>query len=645
MNQGARLRGGALIARARRDPAGGGANVANDLAWSRATGPQRAVTYLICTNPRSGSWLLSEGLAATSLAGNPREWFNILEEQQHRARWRMDSPTDLPYPTYLRMARKQSTSSNGVSGIKLHYYQFAELPRRMDAIGGLSGLTADALMRRLFPRARYIWLTRRDKVRQAISFLLAASTDEWWAIEGAAAGPRAEGAAEPEFDPKAIARLERTFTSRDSDWQAFFARIGVTPYVLVYEDLARDYRGTIARVLDWLAVPGAADVNIPPPRLKRQSDGRNEDWLARYAAVKRESGVLGAGVAPDDTGPDDTGSPLQARIREIRETVPDAWRDWIARSKLLQTDDEAIAEVLVGNGYSRSCAAAEVGRAASDPYLRAAARVHQRLRKGGSLLDIQAQLARLDSRAQAVDRRAGLSREEFRDRYYAAGRPVIIVGLTTGWKAMTAWTPEYLKAAAGAQMAEVMTGRDADPDYERHPDRHRTQMRLADYVDLVYSGRATNDYHMVAGNRFLQQPAARPFWADFAAFPEYLRPAAAGRQSFLWFGPAGTVTPLHHDPSNILLAQVRGRKRVRLVPAAQWQHVYNSSGVFSDVDADRPDLARHPRFGQATVIDVVLEPGEVLFVPVGWWHHVRALDVSMTISFTNFIFPNQFTWE
>jgi hypothetical protein len=43
-------------------------------------------TYIICTNPRSGSWLLSEGLASTSLAGNPREWFNTLEEQQHRAR-------------------------------------------------------------------------------------------------------------------------------------------------------------------------------------------------------------------------------------------------------------------------------------------------------------------------------------------------------------------------------------------------------------------------------------------------------------------------------------------------------------------------------------------------------------------------------
>src|ERR1700693_1244971 len=102
-------------------------------------------TYIICTNPRSGSWLLSEGLASTSLAGNPREWFNILQEQQHRARWRMNYSTDLSYEAYLALARAESTTSNGISGIKLHYYQFAELPKKMETIQKLRGLTAAQL--------------------------------------------------------------------------------------------------------------------------------------------------------------------------------------------------------------------------------------------------------------------------------------------------------------------------------------------------------------------------------------------------------------------------------------------------------------------------------------------------------------------
>ena len=65
-------------------------------------------TYIICTNPRSGSWLLSEGLASTSVAGNPREWFIRIEEQQYRARWRMGHSTDLSYAGYLGLAKAES---------------------------------------------------------------------------------------------------------------------------------------------------------------------------------------------------------------------------------------------------------------------------------------------------------------------------------------------------------------------------------------------------------------------------------------------------------------------------------------------------------------------------------------------------------
>ena len=72
------------------------------LAWTSPGG-----AYIVCTNPRSGSWLLSDGLARTGVAGNPREWFNVMEEQQHRARFRMDNASDLGFPTYLRIARAQ----------------------------------------------------------------------------------------------------------------------------------------------------------------------------------------------------------------------------------------------------------------------------------------------------------------------------------------------------------------------------------------------------------------------------------------------------------------------------------------------------------------------------------------------------------
>ena len=231
------------------------------------------------------------------------------------------------------------------------------------------------------------------------------------------------------------------------------------------------------------------------------------------------------------------------------------------------------------------------------------------------------------------------------DRYYAANRPVIIQDLMTDWRAMTAWTPDYLKSVAGDETVEVMTGRNSDPKYERNGRKHRTEMRFADYIDTVYSGKVTNDYYMVANNAFFQRPQTQPLLKDFTVFPEYLKPATVARQCFLWFGPAGTVTPLHYDTSNILMAQVAGRKRYRLIPSSQLQCVYNSEGVFSDVDCENPDLNRYPKFRNVSIIDVVVEAGEVLFLPVGWWNYVRALDVSMTVSFTNFVFPNYFKWE
>jgi LPS sulfotransferase NodH len=620
----------ARLRRRRHVPVRSSGNVTlQDPRWMPQT-----VSYIICTNPRSGSWLLSEGLASTSLAGNPREWFNIVEEQQHRARWRMNHSTDLSYAAYLGLARAKSTTENGISGIKLHYYQFAELPIKIEAINKSSQLTAAETMAWLFPRARYIWLTRRDKVRQAISYLLASSTDNWWTIEGAKPNKRDGSTDDPEFDPDAIAHWKRVFVENDAKWQACFKDNHIEPLIIHYEDLVSDRPGTIINILKWLEVPEADAVHIPAPRLKRQSNARNEEWLKRYETVKDAGGNAMRGSVSDVTD----GS------RSNRDRIPNAWKQWIARSTILETHENAIIEVLTNNGYSHSSALAEVRKAASDPYVLGGVRAQQQLTKAATLLNIQVQLARLNSQAKFIERRHNLSRDEFRDRYYAANRPVIMQHLMNNWKARTVWTPDYLKSVAGNRIVEVMTGRNADPKYEMNGQKHRTAMRFANYVDMVYSGKVTNDYYMVANNGFLQLPEAQRLLQDFTAFPEYLNPATDGKQCFLWFGPAGTVTPLHHDTSNILLAQVTGRKLYRLIPASQWQYVSNSSGVFSDIDGEKPDLESYPEFRNATAIDVVVEPGEVLFMPVGWWHCVRALEVSMTVTFTNFVFPNHFTW-
>ena len=91
------------------------------------------------------------------------------------------------------------------------------------------------------------------------------------------------------------------------------------------------------------------------------------------------------------------------------------------------------------------------------------------------------------------------------------------------------------------------------------------------------------------------------------------------------------------------MAQVTGRKRIRMVSPANLPLVYNHRHCFSRVDLDNVDYAEFPDFRDAHVIDLELNPGELLFLPVGWWHHVVALDASITITFTNFRGTNDFT--
>ena len=92
---------------------------------------RRAATrsYIICTNPRSGSWLLSDGLSSTARAGHPREWFNVNQERTIRSDWDARNRGRMAFTHYVRHILERGTTGNGVFGLKLHYYQLCLLVR------------------------------------------------------------------------------------------------------------------------------------------------------------------------------------------------------------------------------------------------------------------------------------------------------------------------------------------------------------------------------------------------------------------------------------------------------------------------------------------------------------------------------------
>jgi ribosomal protein L16 Arg81 hydroxylase len=325
--------------------------------------------------------------------------------------------------------------------------------------------------------------------------------------------------------------------------------------------------------------------------------------------------------------------------------LTDGWRLWVAENHLLGVSEQTILGVLISQGMTRAQARAELDAARNDVYLAAGERITQRLRKLESMLDALKRMRHLDPANADIPRQAGLSKQRFLTEYYAANQPVLLTDITPNWPAIRGWTPEYLKRTVGTEMVEVMTGREQDDQYEINLDAHRSSMRFSDYIDLVTRSGSTNDFYLVANNHFLDNPRTAALRADFTCDERYLDPAGAASRVFFWFGPAGTVTPLHHDVSNILLVQVRGTKRVTLVPPLESHLVYNDVAVFSQVDAETPDTRQHPRFTGATRLTVDLRETEALFIPVGWWHHVRSLDVCISLSFTNFLFANDFDWS
>jgi hypothetical protein len=276
--------------------------------------------------------------------------------------------------------------------------------------------------------------------------------------------------------------------------------------------------------------------------------------------------------------------------------------------------------------------------------LEAGQSIATRLAKLQSVLEMQRQLSRLSGRSEQIERRVGISREEFLERYYAANRPVILTDLRGTDSPVLRWSPAHLRERFGHQRIEIMTGRDADPEFELHSERHRSEVLFAEFLESLVSMRG-NDRYLVANNHFLEKLDDQELLDDLAVLPAYLDAAKVKGCAFLWVGPAGTLTPLHHDELNGLLLQLWGRKRFRLISPEQTHLLSNDVGVYSPVDCDQPDFAAHPLFREVQMIDLVLEPGEALFVPVGWWHHVRALEASVMLTFTNFVFANRFTWK
>ena len=236
--------------------------------------------YVVCTIPRSGSNLLTDGLRDTRRAGMPKQFFLPKAEPRYAAELGINPVAD--YADYVRSIVNTKATHNEVFGFKLMSWYLGDfLTRLRESQGFGNSTTSDMeLLRTAFPRLGFLRIVRRHKLRQALSTARALQTGLWKVQKGK------NILREPEFDPDLIEQSLHEAKRQEKIWDDFFRRIEIKPFKVEYENLCQDYERTIQAVLSFLRIKLPAGARVGPPVTTRQADEISRMWEERFLAER-----------------------------------------------------------------------------------------------------------------------------------------------------------------------------------------------------------------------------------------------------------------------------------------------------------------------------------------------------------------------
>ena len=241
-------------------------------------------SFLVCTNHRTGSGMLCDFLWQTNLAGRPDEYFDPAVEKEYSREW--DTRT---HSQYLDRVLENGTSPNGIFGAKIMWRQIRFLNHKVSRALNNKSLNTHLLMQIMFPDLKYIWLRRRNKIRQAVSFWLRRKTGifRWFDLEPA------KYSNEPAFNFIEIHKLVQEFHKYEFCWLCYFRNNRINPLVVFYEDdLEYGPEEVVRRILLYLGVHISNGLKIQT-KYKKQSSELSENLIRLYKeTLKREGRAL-----------------------------------------------------------------------------------------------------------------------------------------------------------------------------------------------------------------------------------------------------------------------------------------------------------------------------------------------------------------
>lgn len=221
--------------------------------------------------------------------------------------------------------------------------------------------------------------------------------------------------------------------------------------------------------------------------------------------------------------------------------------------------------------------------------------------------------------------------EYFFKNFIMTETPVILENCIDHWPAISKWTDQnYFINLAGFRTVSIELG-------SKYTDQDWTQklMTIQEFIKShIYEKEGPTGY-LAQYQLFDQIPELR----DDISEPEYCCFSESDEPVDInaWYGPKGTVSPLHHDPKRNLLAQVVGEKQVFLFSPTDSEYLYAHEHELlnntAQVDPRAPDFVKYPKYKQAKPYYCVLRPGQMLFIPPKWWHFIESLSISFSVSF------------
>jgi trehalose 2-sulfotransferase len=233
---------------------------------------QPRLSFTIWFTQRTGSTLLCRALEETQIAGVPREWLHT---------WLGEQEGNNPGEVQMRLWESGSTS-NGVFGQKHSFYEphFSHLIETFRQFPDCPAHERNRaqIWECAFPNHRHIFMTRRNKVRLAVSWWKAIQSQEWHRRTGES--PKSVDLTDGySFD--AIHHLYRECSMREAGIQEFFSEGNIVPLTIVYEDFIYEYEKTVRKILEFLGLDHT-NVKLSPLSLARTADAISEEWVQRF---------------------------------------------------------------------------------------------------------------------------------------------------------------------------------------------------------------------------------------------------------------------------------------------------------------------------------------------------------------------------